>query len=460
MARLNRDVPGPHRWSPFGVLSEVQRDPLGTFLRGRESYGDVVKFRVGMWNSYLLSHPDDIKRVLQDNNQNYRKGLIYQYLKPVLGLGLLTNEGESWLSQRRLAQPAFHRQELGELTSIMTGAIGAMLDRWRNQTEVAPRDIAAEMAHLTMDMVGQALLGSDLAGTSAQVHDAVKVGQEHVNWRITHPFSLSENYPTPRNRRFTKALRTLDDLVYSIIEQRRHSSSAVLSGAKGGASGHDLLTLLLEARDEDTGEGMTDWQLRNEVITIFLAGHETTANALAWAWHLLSLHPEVEEQIYTEVDSVLCGRLPTLQDITRLTYTRMVLDETLRLCPPAWVIARFPVADDEASGYRIPAYSQVILSSYVTHRHPDLWQEPERFDPERFQPDQAVQRPRYAYFPFGGGPRMCIGSEFAVMEGVLALATVAREYRLRALPGHKVEPEALITLRPRGGLPMFVERRQ
>ena len=293
MARLNRKVPGPHRWSPFGVLSEVQRDPLGTFLRGRESYGDVVKFRVGMWNSYLLSHPDDIKRVLQDNNQNYRKGLIYQYLKPVLGLGLLTNEGESWLSQRRLAQPAFHRQELGELTSIMTGAIGAMLDRWRNQTEVAPRDIAAEMAHLTMDMVGQALLGSDLAGTSAQVHDAVKVGQEHVNWRITHPFSLSENYPTPRNRRFKKALRTLDDLVYSIIEQRRRSSSAVLSGAEGGGSGHDLLTLLLEARDDDTGEGMTDWQLRNEVITIFLAGHETTANALAWAWHLLSLHPEV-----------------------------------------------------------------------------------------------------------------------------------------------------------------------
>ena len=413
-----------------------------------------------MWNSYLLSHPDDIKRVLQDNNQNYRKGLIYQYLKPVLGLGLLTNEGESWLSQRRLVQPAFHRQELGEFTSIMTGAIGAMLDRWRNQTELAPRDIAAEMARLTMDTVGQALLGSDLAGTSAQVHDAVKVGQEQVNWRITHPFSLSENYPTPRNRRFKKALHTLDDLVYSIIEQRRHSSSAVRSGAEGGGSGHDLLTLLLEARDEDTGEGMTDWQLRNEVITIFLAGHETTANALAWAWHLLSLHPEVEDQLYTEVDSLLCGRLPTLQDIPRLTYTRMVLDETLRLCPPAWVIARYPVTDDEAGGYRIPAYSQVILSSYVTHRHPDLWQQPERFDPERFRPDQLTQRPRYAYFPFGGGPRICIGSEFALMEGVLTLAAVACEYRLLAVPGHDVEPEALITLRPRGGLPMFVERRR
>jgi cytochrome P450 len=308
-----------------------------------------------------------------------------------------------------------------------------------------------------MDMVGMALLGSDLGADAAQVREAVKVGQEHVNWRITHLFSLPERYPTPRNRRFHQALRTLDNVVYSIIDRRREVPASPERAE--GASGHDLLTLLLEARDDETGEGMTDDQVRDEVMTIFLAGHETTANALAWAWHLLSSHPEIEEHLHQEVDSVLSGRSPGFGDIAHLKYTRMVIDETLRLFPPVWAIARFPVRNDEAGGYGIPAYSQVILSPYVTHRHADFWEEPERFDPERFLPDRIAQRPKYAYFPFGGGPRMCIGSEFALMEGVLALATIAGQYRLRPVPNHKVEPEPLITLRPKGGLPMYIEPR-
>ena len=435
----------------------MQRHPLGTFLRARELFGDVVKFRTAIWHSYLLCHPDDIKSVLLDNNQNFRKGMIYEYLKPVLGLGLLTNEGESWLSQRRLVQPAFERQHLGGLAETMTLAAERLLNRWHDRTERGPVDVAAEMARLTMDIVGQALLGSDLDATASQVREAVRICQEHVDWRITHLFSLPERYPTPRNRRFHRAMRTLDSAVFSIIERRREASIGSANAA--GHSDHDLLTLLLEARDDETGDGMTDGQLRDEVMTIFLAGHETTANALAWAWNLLSLHPGIEERLHAEVDSVLGGRVPCVEDISQLNYTRMIIDETLRLYPPVWAIARFPVSTDEAGGYRIPAYSQVILSPYVTHRHPDFWEKPGGFDPERFLPNRVAQRPKYAYFPFGGGPRMCVGSEFVLMEAVLALATIAREYRLRPVPGQEIEPEALITLRPRGGLPMYIEPR-
>ena len=258
----------------------MQRDPLGTFLRAREAYGDVIKFRTAIWYSYLLCNPDDIKWVLLDNNQNYRKGMIYEYLKPVLGLGLLTNQGESWMSQRRLVQPAFGHQHLGGLAPIMTGATERLLSRWHNRTESGPVDLAAEMAQLTIDIVGRALLGSDLGATATDVREAVRVGQEHINWRITHLFSLPERYPTPRNRRFHQALRKLDSVVYSIIERRREAPSHPVDA--DGHSDHDLLTLLLEARDDETGHGMTDGQLRDEIMTIFLAGHETTANALAW----------------------------------------------------------------------------------------------------------------------------------------------------------------------------------
>jgi len=431
-----------------------------------------------MWFAYLLCHPDDVKYVLQDNNQNFHKGFTYKYLKPLIGLGLLTNEGESWLRQRRLAQPAFHRQRLGGLSRVTTAAIERMLKRWQEKQAVGPIDVAHEMASLTMEIFSRALFGSGLEADVTRVIDAATVGQEHVNWRITHLVSLPERYPTRRNLRFNRALRVLDASVYSIIEQRRAAIETFWGQVGNGTKepsltdqdeislaqdesgiGNDLLTLLMEARDEETGERMTDRQLRDEVMTIFLAGHGTTANALAWTWRLLALNPEVEERLHAEVDDVLNGKLPIMADLPRLQYTRMVLDEALRLRPPVWAVVRFPLADDSAGGYRLPAYTSVILSSYVTHRHPEFWDEPERFDPERFRPELASKRPKYAYFPFGGGPHMCIGNEFAITAGVLALATIAREFRLRSVPGHRIDLEPLITLRPLGGLPMFVERR-
>jgi cytochrome P450 len=460
MARVSKSaVPGPRRWSPFGSLPQLQRDPLGTFLRAREDYGDAVKFRAGMWFAYLLSHPDAIKHVLQDNAPNYRKGFTYDSLKPLIGLGLLTNEGELWLRQRRLAQPAFHHQRLGGLADVMTAPVEHMLARWRDTAAPGPIDVADEMTRLTMQVITRALLGSSLGADATRVNQAVTVGQEHVNWRITHLISLPERYPTPRNLRFKRALRVLDAAVYSLIEQRRMvEDEAIVSRDESGTS-TDLLSLLMEASDEETGQGMTDRQLRDEVMTIFLAGHETMANALAWTWHLLALHPEVEEQLHAEVDHVLNGKVPLIADLPHLRYTRMVLDEALRLRPPVWAMVRFPLADDTVGGFRLPAYTSVVLSPYVTHRHPEFWEEPERFDPERFRPELVSKRPRFSYFPFGGGSHLCIGNEFAIMGCVLVLATIAREFRLLSVPGHRVELEPLITLRPLGGLPMLFEPR-
>jgi cytochrome P450 len=457
MPRLS--VPGPRRWSPFGSLPDLRRDPLGTLIDARATYGDVVKFRAGFWFAYFLAHPNHIKHVLQDNNENYRKGFTFDYLKPVLGLGLLTNEGDSWLHQRRLAQPAFHSQGQAELVELMAGAVGRTLASWLERPDGSLIDVALEMTGLTMEIVSRALFGGGFGADAAQVSDAVRVAQEHVNWQITHLIAVPDRYPTRRNSQFRRALGVLDTVVFSIIEQRRAAAGPEATGPNNCKTASDLLGLLLEARDEDTGEGMTDGQLRDEVMTIFLAGHETTANALAWSWSLLAVNPEIEERLHAEVDSVLHDKLPCLADLPRLRYTRMVFDETLRLRPPVWAVCRFPLADDVASGYRIPAHASIILSPYVTHRHPEFWDDPLRFDPDRFLPEHVATRPKYAYFPFGGGPRMCIGSEFAIMEGVIALAMIAQQFRLRPVPGHEVELEPLITLRPRGGLPMLLERR-
>jgi len=445
-----RNAPGPRSLSPFGSLPELQRDPLGTFLRDRERFGDVVRYRGGIWYAYLVSHPDYIKHILQDNNQNYLKGFSYQVLKPVLGQGLLTNDGESWLTQRRLAQPAFHRARIERISGVMLDSIAGMLRRWEERHDPeAPVDVLPEMIRLTLEIVSRTLLGVELGREADEVGRAVSELQGHVNYRATHLFSLAEKYPTPRNRRFHRWLSLLDAIVYRIIDQHR----------SGQSDRDDLMSMLLHARDEDTGEGMSDPQLRDEVMTIFLAGHETTANALTWTWFLLSQHPEAEERLHREIDVVLSGRTPEYSDLANLSYTRMAIEESMRMYPPAWAIGRFAIGEDAVGGYRIPAGAQVVMSPYVTHRHPEFWDRPDEFDPERFTPARAAGRPRFAYFPFGGGPRMCIGADFAMIEAQLALAVIAQCYRLRLVAGHRVEPEALVTLRTRFGMHMRLEPR-
>ena len=447
-----RTPPGPHGHPLLGSAPDMQRDRLGFLLRLTQQYGDVSLMRFLIWPAYLVNHPHDVKRVLQENHRNYNKDIFtYKVFHPFLGKGLLTNDGSSWLHQRRLIQPTFHRKNLATFGTLMTGTTVAMLERWQSKASRGESlDVFNEMMRLTQRIVGQALFSIDLDNETDTVGQAVTTLSELLSGYIYAPFPPL-SVPTSRNRRMQAATRTLDNMVYSLINERHRRAGDTNEEAV------DLLSLLLSVRDEETGQGMNDKQVRDEVITLLVAGHETTSNLLTWTWYLLSQHPEVEQRLHAEVDKVLGGQLPTVEKLSELRYTHMVLEETLRLYPPAWIFSRKIIADDELGGYDIPKNSMILLSPYTTHRHPAFWEDPEEFDPERFTPERSAGRPHYAYFPFGGGPRMCIGSSFAMMEAQLVLACIAQRYSLRLVPDHLVEPEALVTLRPKHGLPMLLQ---
>ena len=438
----------PRSAGTLRILRGMREDPLGFLEATRSEHGDVVAFRFFFWGITLISHPDGVRHVLQERHTNYGKDNIdYRMLMPVLGHGLLTSEGSLWLRQRRLIQPAFHRERIAALGELMTARTELMLERW-DAMGGETLDVAAEMSRLALDIVARALFRVDIGGPADALSEAVTTLNRYIAAQFDSPIGLLLAGRPPLRPGPRRALRTLDDIVFGIIRTRR----------AGGGDGDDLLTTLLELRDEDTGEGMTDRQLRDEVMTLLLAGHETTANALAWTWYLLARHPDVEAKLRTELGAVLGSRRPGVDDLPRLPWTRMIIDEAMRLYPPAWFVSRRAKEDDEIGGYRIPARSNVALSPWVTHRHPEFWPDPETFDPERFAPERVAARPRFAYFPFGGGPRLCIGNAFALTEAQLVLATVASRWRLELLPGHAVELEPLVTLRPRGGLPMRVRR--
>ena len=434
----------------LGSASEMQHDPL-KFLRESRRYGDVVRMRFVFSDAYLIYHPDSIKHVLQENNRNYNKDIFtYKMFRPFLGQGLLINDGESWLHQRRLMQPAFHRKRITAYSTVMTDNTTMLIEHWQIYVQQnSSLDIAEEMMSLTLQIVGKTLFSLDLSDKSNTIGEAVTTLLKLLGNYVYAPFPPI-SIPTARNRRLLAANRTLEQVIYRMIAERR---------AQNVDTG-DLLSMLLLARDEETGQGMNDRQIRDELMTMLLAGHETTANTLAWTWYLLSQHPEVEQRLYTEVDEVLGGTLPTVEHLSELKYTNMVLEEALRLYPPACIFGRKAIADDELGGYPIPANSMILVSPYAVQHHPDYWPDPERFDPERFTPEHTAERPHYAYFPFSSGPRMCIGSSFAMMEAQLILATIAQPYRLRLVPGHPVEPQMLVTLRPKYGLQMTIHRRE
>ncbi len=444
-----RIPPGPRGHWLLGHLYERRADPLGLFRRGHERYGDVVRYRMGPLQVYQVSHPDDVKRVLVDNAQNYRKTWLMQRLRPILGNGLLLSEGDFWKRQRRLAQPAFHRERMAGLATAITRVVESALQRWEPLAETGqPFDLAAELTRLTLAITGRVLFSTDLSDSADEVGQAVTVALEESNRRALAALPLPLALPLPSHRRLQSAIQVLERVVLGLIDQRR----------RGAIRADDLLSLLMETRDADTGEGMSDAQLRDEVMTLVLAGHETTANALAWTFHLLQQHPEAGERLAHEVFSVLGERVPGLEDLPRLRYTARVFDEALRLYPPAWLFSRMALAEDELSGYTIPRGSIVVALPYVIHRHPAFWEHPEDFDPDRFLPERSGSRPRFAWLPFGGGQRLCIGNGLALMEGQLVLAMVARRYRFRLVPGHPVEPQALVTLRLRYGLRVTASR--
>lgn len=449
-----RKPPGPRTLSPLTNAAALQRDSIRFASDLWQHYGDVVHFRFLFWPAYVFYHPDQVKRVLQENHRNYSKNFpMMKTAQEIFGNGLFTNEGASWLHQRRLMQPSFHHKRLTGFGQLMTGATATMLEQWqRSDAGDEPLDIEREMTRLTLHIAGLALFSHDLTSDADRIGSTFTSLGPLLSRYTSLPFPPLR-VPTPRNRRLLAGLHTLDTIIYTLINERRKQLADAATDAT------DLLSMLLTARDEETGEGMSDQQLRDEVLTLLLGGHETTAMALTWTWFLLSQHPDVEHRLHAELDTVLSGQLPTVEHLEALPYTHMVIQEAMRLYPPVFGFTRFATASDEMAGYTIPARSIIFLSSYCTHRHSAFWEKPETFDPERFTPERSAGRPRFAYFPFGGGPRQCIGNSFAMLEARLVLATIAQRYTLRLVPGHPVVPQVLLTMRPRYGLPMTIHPR-
>jgi cytochrome P450 len=411
----------------------------------------MVQIKLFIWPTLIINHPDYIKRVLQENYRNYDKNVpIFNIFRPLLGNGLVTNYGgESWLQQRRLMQPAFHRQRITDIGAIISTATESLLQHWEMYAQKQqPVDVAEEMMHLTLQIVGKALFNSDINEQANAFGQAFLQVNGFLMDHFNHPFPPL-SVPTARHRRFKVALRTLDTVVSDILRQRRQSKEDY----------GDLLSMMMEARDEETGQGMSDKQLRDEIMTLLVAGHETVANALAWCWYLLAQHPEAEERLHTEMDQVLAGRTPTVEDLPRLPYSRMIFEETMRLYPPVWIIMRKALKDDEVGGHHIAAGSYILWSTYAMHRHPDFWERPEDFEPERFTAERVANRPRHAYIPFSHGPRICIGNSFAMTEAHLIIAAIAQRYRLTLVPDQEIEPEPLMTLRPRNSIFIHLQSR-
>jgi cytochrome P450 len=444
---LRQLVPLP--W-PGSHLARSRRDPLAFLLEALHRYGDVFRYQLGPWVFHQLAHPDHVKHVLLDHARNYPRSWYYDRTKVVLGEGLVTTEGTAWRRLRRMAQPAFHHQRIVALAGLMTDAIGTMLPRWQEHARTGqPLDVAAEFGGLTLRIVGRALLSLDLAGEAAQIGAAVTTALEYLDRRINHTMPLPLGLPTPGNLRARRALQTFATVIAEILADRRRQPQRDTG---------DLLSMLLAVRDEETGARLTDGELHDQVVTFIGAGHETTAVALAWTLYLLSGHPEVDARLRAELAEVLDGRRPSALDLPRLVYTRQVIEEALRVYPPVYAVIRDAVADDEIGGFPIPARSMIILSPYVTHRHPDFWPEPETFDPDRFLPARAAGRPRFAWYPFLAGPHQCIGQEFALMEMTLTVAMLAQAFRFQLAPGARIEPKPMLSLRPRYGMPMILHR--
>jgi cytochrome P450 len=434
--------PGPKGPPLVGDLFAFRRDPLAFLSRIARDYpGDVVRFRPGPRDVYLLKHPDLIKDVLVTHQHDFSKSRGLEWAKLFLGEGLLTSEGEFHTRQRRLAQPAFHRQRIGAYAEDMVRRAVQAREAWSAGQVL---DVDGEMMRLTLAVVSSSLFGTDVAASADEVREDL-ASIIALFPRFSLPlFGLIQKLPLPSNLRFDRAVARLDALVYRLIAERQ----------RDGRDHGDLLSMLVLARDDEGGGRMTDRQLRDEVITLLLAGHETTSNALTWTWYLLSQNEEVEARWRDELRRVLGDRAPTFEDLPALPFTEMVLAESMRLFPPAWGMGRRALRDVTLGGFTIRKGAILALSPYIVHRDERFWPDPLRFDPDRFTAEAKAARPRFAYFPFGAGARSCIGEPFAWMEGVLLLATIGQRWRLRLLPGHPVELKALMTLRPRYGMRM------
>ncbi len=435
------------RGGVLGLLPELSRDALGLLTRCTRDYGDLVHIRLGLTPTVVVGHPDLVEEVLVTRNHDYRKSFSTRRLDTLLGNGLLLSEGDFWLRQRRLMQPAFHRERVAQMGETMVRSTHEVIDGWRDG-EV--RAINEEMIEITLRIVARTLFGSEVGEDLARIRRSSPALNDHFRSRLySLLILLPDSVPTPGNVRYRAARRDLEQLVYRIVAERRAS----------GDPGDDLLGMLLAARDE-TGHGMDDHQLRDEVMTLLLAGHDTTALALTWAWVLLAHHPAVACRLRTEIDTLLQQRPPSAADVPRLTCTSTVIAETLRLYPTAWAIGRESLRDTQIGGQRVARGTTVLIVPWAIHRDPRFYAAPEEFRPERWDDGLAERLPRYAYLPFGGGQRVCIGSSFAQLEAVLVLASVAQRFELElADPSQPVQPWPVVTLRTREDVPMRIRCR-
>ena len=452
--------PGPRGLPIVGTSFMASRDSTRKLERWARDYGDIVFYRFLDFHAYVLFHPQHIEQVLLGKTGDFVKGMTSRANPELFGNGLLTSDGEFWRRQRRLSNPAFHRQSLARYAEITTEEATRMLEPWKSGET---RNIHNDMMNVTLRIVLRSLFGTELEKHMRIIEpalEAIMVSSSGFN-----SIAFYMRIPTPTRKQHFLAVDKLNEVVYALIARGRErlastqlptSNGDSLSSTPGSAK--DLLTLLLTARDDD-GNSMSDQQLRDEVITLLLAGHETTALNLSWAWYLLAQHPQIEEKLHSELDAVLAGRLPTAGDLPKLRYTDKVIRETLRLYPPAWRIFRRSQEQFQVGEYVIPAGSNIVMSQWVTHRDPRWFSEPTQFNPDRWNDEVAAKLPRFAYFPFGGGPRVCIGAGFAMMEAVLLLATIAQRYRMRLVSHQRVEPLASITLRPKNGIRVILQER-
>lgn len=443
-------APKSQGWPGIGSLPDLLKNPFGFMVEAREKYGDLYRLNLGLAEVYVCNHPRHAQHVLVDHAANYYKGgAMWDAVRGMLGNGLVVSDGDFWKRQRRMMQPQFHRQRLAAITDLMVAAINEALTEWEKADPHTDFALTPAFNHLTMKVITRTLFGMGLPEKemdefAAAVTFALDYVLQAVVWN-----AFPKWMPVPGRKKFKESVAIMDKLVYGIIADSRQGKGPV----------NNLLALLLDLVDEETGEGMTDQHLRDEVLTLFLAGYETTSLTLSWAYDFLSRRPELMQKLQAEVDSVLGGRTPTFADLPKLTYTKMVISETLRLRPSAWELPRTATEEDVIDGYRIPAGATVVTLIYNFHRHPDEWADAEQFDPERFAAERVEKRHKLAWMPFGAGQRMCIGKDFALMEGQLALAMVAQRFAVQPVAPQEAEPELTGTLRPKGGVPVRLSKR-
>jgi cytochrome P450 len=436
----------------LGHATMLRSDAIGTVKSLIKGYGNIFSLSVPFNKVVIASNPEYARYVLQDNSKNYRKSLAYDLLKSLLGLGLLTSEGDFWKQQRKLAQPAFHKRKLDEWTAMMIERAEHTADKIRGYAESGVAfDVLPEMTALTLDVISKAIFSTGVENKAKIVGDQITLLNEYTIQKLHSPFRLPDSIPTPFNIRQRNALAKLDNIVYEIIDNRRAE----------GVSKDDLLSMLIDARDEDTGEGMSNQQLRDEVMTIFIAGNETSSNALTWTLYLLSQNPEAEQKMIEEIDAKFASGVElNFKTVGEFHYVKQVIEESMRVYPPVWTVGRRNLEEDELGGYRIEKNTNVLIPIIYLHHSDRFWEEPEKFKPKRFAPETRNNIDRFVYFPFGGGPRVCIGNNFAMLEMEVILITLYRKYRFKLKEDFPVEPEPLVTLRPKHGMMMYALPRE